>query len=111
MTEAGGGFARAVRSVLAVFAGLLRSIIFPHGARGVRLFWQCEETGLAYETEAASIGGALNALMAANSAPEADKRSWSVTMLEARAEKFVGYVENMGERAYLLGNELMLAHI
>jgi glutathione S-transferase len=28
---------------------------FPRGARGVRLFWQCEEMGLAYETEAVTF--------------------------------------------------------
>lgn len=153
---------------------------FPRGARGVRLFWQCEEMGLAYETEAvtfppseayralnplgnvpflqdgkvainesvaimlylaerygptpllpksdpgrlarvlqmtvlgeASIGGALNALMAAKfGAPEADKRNWSVGMLEARVEQFLGYVESvLGERAYLVGEDLTLADI
>jgi glutathione S-transferase len=28
---------------------------FPRGARGVRLFWQCEEMGLAYETAAVTF--------------------------------------------------------
>ncbi|NOT42800.1 MAG: glutathione S-transferase family protein [Alphaproteobacteria bacterium] len=28
---------------------------FPRGARGVRLFWQCEEMGLAYQAEAVSF--------------------------------------------------------
>ena len=28
---------------------------FPRGMRGVRLFWQCEEMGLAYEAEAVTF--------------------------------------------------------
>lgn len=28
---------------------------FPRGARGIRLFWQCEEMGLAYEAEAVAF--------------------------------------------------------
>ena len=61
----------------------------------------------------ASIGGALNGLMEAKfAAPEADKRNWSVAALEARVEKFLAYVETMlGERAYLVGDDLTLADI
>ncbi|MBP6014993.1 MAG: glutathione S-transferase family protein [Alphaproteobacteria bacterium] len=153
---------------------------FPRGARGVRLFWVCEEMGLSYDAEAvsfppsapyralnplgnvpflqdgaveigesvaimlylaerygptpllpkddparmarvlqftvfgeASIGGAMNGLMATKfTAPEADKRNWSVNMLEKRVEQFLGFVEStLGDRPYLVGDGLTLADI
>mgnify|MGYP001248735845 CR=1 FL=1 len=61
----------------------------------------------------ASIGGMLNPLLAAKfGAPDADKGNWSVRVGEARVEQFVGYVSDMlGERDFLVGDELTLADI
>lgn len=61
----------------------------------------------------ASLGGVMNPLMAARfGAPEADKQNWSVRMMMSRAEQFIGYIEDqLGDRAYLVGEDLTLADI
>jgi glutathione S-transferase len=61
----------------------------------------------------ASIGGMLNPLLTAKfGAPDADKSNWSVRTGEARVEQFVGYVlDVLGERAFLVGDDLTLADI
>ena len=153
---------------------------FPRGARGVRVFWVCEEMGVPYETSPvtfppseaylalnplgsvpfleddgvainesiammlyvaqrygptpllpanddpnlasvlqltvfseASLGGTMNPLMAAHfGAPAEHKDNWSVRMMHARAQQFVGYVEDkLGDREFLVGDHLTLADI
>jgi glutathione S-transferase len=61
----------------------------------------------------ATLGGLMNPLMGAHfGAPEADKRNWSVRMMDARVEEAVGYVEAMlGANPYLAGADLTLADI
>lgn len=159
---------------------MLRIYNFARGARGLRLFWQCEEMGLPYQIETVSyppsaayraknplgsvpfledgavainesvaimlylaqtygptpllpgsgdprlarvlqmtvfgetsIGGVLNPLMEAHfSAPDADKRNWSVLAMESRVEQALSYVaELLGEGPYLAGAELTLADL
>lgn len=159
---------------------MIRIHNFPRGARGVRVFWVCEEMGVPYETSPvtfppsaeylalnplgsvpfleddgvainesvammlyvaqrygptpllpvndgpalakvlqltvfseASLGGTLNPLMAARfGAPEADKQNWSVRTMNARAEQFIGFIEDqLGDRAFLVGDDLTLADI
>lgn len=154
---------------------------FARGARGVRVFWVCEEMGLAYRTAAvtyppsaaylarnplgtvpfledeggvaiaesvammlylaerygptpllpaksdpsyarvlhltifgeATLGAAMNPLMMARfSAPDADKRNWSVTAGEARVEQAVGFVATLLDgKPYLAGDAFTLADI
>jgi glutathione S-transferase len=61
----------------------------------------------------ASIGTPLNPLLAAHfAAPEADKRNWSVRGQESRVEKSIAYIsERLGDRKYLVGDDLTLADI
>lgn len=61
----------------------------------------------------ASIGGALNALMATHFvAPEGEKRSWTVNEQERRVERALGFVESMlGDQPFLAGSDLTLADI
>jgi glutathione S-transferase len=152
---------------------------FPRGARGTRLFWQCEEMGLPYETSAvtfppsaeylalnplgnvpfleddggvainesvaimlylaqkygptplmpdkndpafahvlqmmvfseATIGAGMNTLMAAHfGAPEADKRNWSVRVVEAAVERaFAFAADKLGDNPYIAGKQFTLA--
>ena len=159
---------------------MIRIYNFARGARGLRLFWQCEEMGLPYEIETVSfppsagyraknplgsvpfleddgvainesvaimlylaqkygptpllpnngdprlarvlqmtvfgetsIGAVLNPLMEAHfSAPDADKRNWSVLAMESRVERALSYVAGaLGDGPYLAGAELTLADI
>lgn len=159
---------------------MIRIHNFPRGARGVRVFWVCEEMGVPYETSPvtfppseaylalnplgsvpfleddgvainesvammlyvaqrygptpllpasddpdlaavlqltvfseASFGGVMNPLMAAHfGAPADDRRNWSVRMMQARAEQFLGYIaDKLGDRPYLVGGDLTLADI
>ncbi len=153
---------------------------FARGARGVRLFWLCEEMGLAYRVETltfpvnaayralhplgsvpflvdgevemsesiaimlylaekygptpllpgkddpalprvlqmtmfgeATIGAPMNALLGAKFvAPEADKRNWSVRMIEGRLTEAVAHVDALlGDAEFLAGGRLTLADI
>jgi glutathione S-transferase len=154
---------------------------FARGARGLRVFWQCEEMGLPYQVETvsypqsaaylalnplgtvpfledqggvaigesiaimlylaqkygptpllpgkddpalarvlqmtvlgeATIGAGINPLLTAHfSAPEAEKRNWSVLAQEARIEQALTYVANMlGDDPFLAGEDLTLADI
>jgi glutathione S-transferase len=61
----------------------------------------------------ASIGAGLNPLLTARfGAPNDDKRNWSVRTLEQRTEQFVRHAEAaLGDRAFLVGDELTLADI
>jgi glutathione S-transferase len=61
----------------------------------------------------ASIGGALNTLMAAHfGAPEADKKNWSVRVTEAHINNTLSYIENiLGDQPYLAGANFSLADI
>jgi glutathione S-transferase len=61
----------------------------------------------------ATIGGALNPLMAAHfMAPDADKHNWSVRGMESRVEQALGYVaDKLGDNPYLAGNDVTLADI
>jgi glutathione S-transferase len=61
----------------------------------------------------ATIGAALNSLMAAHfAAPEADKRNWSVLGTEARVEQAVRYtVDMLGANPFLAGANFTLADI
>ena len=61
----------------------------------------------------ATLGALLNPLMMAKfAAPEADKRNWSVTAGEARAETAIGFVTSLlGDRPYLAGDTFTLADI
>ncbi len=64
-------------------------------------------------TTPATLGGGMNTLMAAHfSAPDADKRNWSVRGLEERMAHTLGYVaDTLGERPYLAGDTFSLADI
>ena len=159
---------------------MIRIHNFPRGARGVRVFWVCEEMGVAYDTtpvtfppseaylalnplgsvpfledegvainesvammlyvaqrygptpllpasddpdlaavlqltvfSEASFGGIMNPLMGAHfGAPAGDKQNWSVRMMQARADQFVGYLaDKLGDRPFLVGDDLTLADI
>jgi glutathione S-transferase len=59
----------------------------------------------------ASIGGALNTLMAAHfGAPDADKRNWSIRGVEATVERAFNYVQAiLGDNPYLVGKEPTIA--
>lgn len=61
----------------------------------------------------ATIGGALNTLMAAHfAAPEADKQNWSVRGTEQRVDQALAYVEQLlGDNPYLAGANFTLADI
>jgi glutathione S-transferase len=61
----------------------------------------------------ATIGGALNTLMAAHfGAPEADKRNWSVRVTESQVEHALKFVEGiLGDQPFLAGANLSLADI
>ena len=61
----------------------------------------------------ASFGGTMNPLMAAHfGAPAEEKQNWSARMMQARAEQFLGYVsDKLGDRAFLVGDDLTLADI
>lgn len=61
----------------------------------------------------AALGAALNPLIATRfSAPEADKRNWSVSFLEARVEAAVTHVERkLANAPFLAGGALTLADI
>lgn len=61
----------------------------------------------------ASLGGALNTLMAAHfAAPEADRRNWSVTGLEQRVRRQIEFIElALGDQPYLVGADLTLADL
>jgi len=71
---------------------------------------RCLQLTLFGETE---LGMTLNPLLAARFlAGEADKRNWSVVGLEQRATRAVHYAQGLiGDRAYLLGDQLTLADI
>jgi glutathione S-transferase len=60
-----------------------------------------------------ALGAPMNTLMEAHfTAPDADKKNWSVRTTEKRAEKAIGYVENMlGDKPYLAGESFTLADI
>jgi glutathione S-transferase len=61
----------------------------------------------------ASIGASLNPLLAARfGAPSDHKRNWSVTLLEARVDRFLAHVaDRLADNAYLVGSGLTLADI
>jgi glutathione S-transferase len=61
----------------------------------------------------ASMGGEMNGLLMAHfGAPEADKRSWSVRTGQGRVERFIAHVaDKLGDRAFLVGDDLTLADI
>ena len=61
----------------------------------------------------ASLGGMMNPMMAAHfGAPAEHKDNWSVRMMQGRAKQFIGYVEEkLGDRAFLVGDDLTLADI
>ena len=61
----------------------------------------------------ATIGAALNTLIAARfAAPQDEKRNWSVLREEGRIAQAVGYVSDLiGDGAFLSGDELTLADI
>lgn len=56
--------------------------------------------------------GANVLLVAHFAAPEGDKKNWSVRTQESRIEQAIGFVAHMlGDRQYLVGNDLTLADI
>jgi glutathione S-transferase len=61
----------------------------------------------------ATLGAALNPLIATRfSAPEAEKRNWSASFLEARVEVAVSYVERkLANASFLAGDAFTLADI
>lgn len=61
----------------------------------------------------ASFGGLLNTLMGAHfMAPEGEKQNWSIQGATMRCEQQLGYLEaRLGDRSYLVGDELTLADI
>jgi glutathione S-transferase len=61
----------------------------------------------------ASIGGALNTLMAAHfGAPDADKRNWSVRGVEGNVERAFAYVQGiLGDNPYLAGKAPTIADL
>ena len=61
----------------------------------------------------ATLGGRMNTLMEAHfAAPDADKGNWSVRALGGRMTHALGYVADvLGDRAYLVGDDLTLADI
>jgi glutathione S-transferase len=60
-----------------------------------------------------ALGAPMNTLMAAHfTAPEIDKKNWSVRGTEQRVEKAITYVEEMlGDNPYLAGEAFTLADI